>query len=74
MPRKYVKTGKTPEGTARRMRAFRHNSLTGYVAMSRQHMLAIINADSTTEEAKDTAASALGHLDDLSKLLKIRVD
>ena len=74
MPKKYIKTGQTPEGRARRLRAFEHNSYLGYAMMMQKQCLKIIHADTTTDEAKDTAASILGHLSDLSEQLKIWVD
>ena len=74
MPKKYVKTGKTPEGTARRMRAYYHNRLMGYAVMSRRKMLEILNSDTATEEAADIAATIVAHLQELAEALKTRRD
>lgn len=74
MPRKYVKTGQTPEGKARRLRAHFHNSLQGFAAMMERQCLTILNSDTTTYEAKDTAAGILALCGDLKEQLKIRVD
>lgn len=74
MPRKYVKTGNTPEGTARRLRAHYHNRLMGYATMSERQMLEILNSDTTTDEAKDIAADILARLRQLKDALKTRRD
>lgn len=76
MPRKYVPVAEhlKADGRARRLRAHRHNSYHGYVALSEQQMVSILYADTTTEEAKDIAASILAQLRDLKEQLKIRVD
>lgn len=76
MPRKYVPVAEhlKADGRARRMRAFQHNSYTGFVCMSERQMIQILHADTTTDEAKDTAASILAQLRDLKEQLKTRVD
>lgn len=74
MPRKYIKTGMTPEGTARRMRAHQHNSYHGYAAMMERQAITILHADSTTDETKDTAASIMALARDLKEQLKTRRD
>lgn len=76
MPKKYVPVAEhlKADGRARRMRAFQHNSYTGFVCMSERQMIQILHADTTTHEAKDTAASILAHLQDLKEQLKTRVD
>lgn len=56
------------------MRAHLHNSYHGYVAMSERQMIAILHADSTTEEAKDIAADILARLRELKDALKTRRD
>lgn len=76
MPRKYIP--KTPEqkaeGRARQMRAHHHNSYLGFVTMGQRQMMTVLHADTTTEEAKDTASSILALLGELHEQLKTRVD
>ena len=55
MPSKYIKKGESPEGRERRLRAFRHNALTGHVCMMQMQLLAMCQSDTTTQEAKDLA-------------------
>lgn len=74
MPKKYIKTGQTPEGRARRLRAFQHNSYSGFAMMMQKQCLTILHADTTTDEAKDTAASILALVGDLKEQLKTRID
>lgn len=76
MPRKYVPVAEhlKADGRERRLRAHRHNSYHGYVAMSERQMIQILHADTTTDETKDTAASILAQLQDLKEQLKTRVD
>ena len=74
MPSVYIKKGQTPEGKARRLRAFRHNSYLGFVAMNERHMIEIINSDTCTVEAKQTAEIILKHFRDLTTQLRTRVD
>ena len=74
MPRKYIKTGQTLEGKARRLRAFEHNSYSGYAMMMQKQCLKILHADTTTDEAKDIASSILALVSELKEELKTRVD
>ena len=76
MPRKYVPVAEhlKADGRARRMRAFQHNSYTGFVCMSERQMIQILHADTTTDEAKDIAADILARLRELKEQLKTRVD
>ena len=76
MPKKYVPVAEhlKADGRERRLRAFQHNSYTGFVCMSERQMIQILHADTTTHEAKDTAASILAHLQHLKEQLKTRVD
>ena len=76
MPKKYVPVAEhlKADGRERRLRAHRHNSYHGYVAMSERQMIQILHADTTTDETKDTAASILAQLQDLKEQLKTRVD
>ena len=76
MPKKYVPVSPADKltGRERRMRAFQHNSYTGFVCMSERQMIQILHADTTTHEAKDTAASILDQLRELKEQLKTRVD
>lgn len=76
MPKKYVPVSPADKlaGRERRMRAHLHNSYHGYVAMSERQMIAILHADTTTDEAKDTAASILALVGDLKEQLKTRID
>lgn len=76
MPTKYVK--KTPEekalGRERRLRAHRHNSYMGHIAMARHNFVAIMHADTATDQAKDTASQIVRKIDILRELLKTRQD
>ena len=76
MPKKYVPVAEhlKADGRARRMRAFQHNSYTGFVCMSERQMIQILHADTTTDEAKDIAADILARLRELTEQLKTRVD
>ena len=76
MPRKYVPVAEhlKADGRERRLRAHRHNSYHGYVAMSERQMIQILHADTTTDEAKDIAADILARLRELKEQLKTRVD
>ena len=74
MPKIYVKKGQTPEGTARRLRAFRHNGYLGYTSMTRRQMLTIIDSDSVTDEAAELAKKIALLATDLAEALKTRVD
>lgn len=74
MPRKYVKTGESPEGRERRLRAFRHNAMSGHVRMMQMQLLNMITSDTTTPEAKAIAADMRKMTDDLLGSLKTRVD
>ena len=76
MPKKYVPVAEhlKADGRERRLRAHRHNSYHGYVAMSERQMIAILHANSTTEEAKDIAADILARLRELGDALKTRRD
>ena len=55
MPSKYIKKGESPEGRERRLRAFKHNALTGHVRMMQMQLLNMMQTDTTTQEAKDLA-------------------
>lgn len=76
MPKKYVPVSPADKlaGRERRLRAHRHNSYHGFVAMSVRQMIQILHADTTTEEAKDIAAYILARLHELKEQLKTRVD
>lgn len=74
MPSKYIPTGQTPSGTERRLRAFKHNSYGGYVAMSERQLLTIIGAETATEEAKLICDELLTGYRKLREALKTRVD
>ena len=76
MPKKYVPVAEhlKADGRERRLRAHRHNSYHGFVAMSERQMLQILHADTTTDEAKDIAADILARLRELRDALKTRRD
>ncbi len=74
MPRKYVKTGESPEGRMRRLRAFKHNALTGHVCMMQMQLTSICSVNTTTEAAKNLAAEILAKTVELKAALKQRVD
>ncbi len=74
MPRKYVKKGLSAESREKQLRAFRHNSYLGYASMMYKNALIIINSDTATDEARDTAASIMALSSELYKQLKTRVD
>ena len=74
MPSKYIKKGESPEGRERRLRAFKHNALTGHVCMLQMQLLNIYQSDTTTQEAKHLAQEmhAMSYL--LLASLKTRID
>lgn len=76
MPKKYVPVAEhlKADGRERRLRAHRHNSYHGYVAMSECQMIQILHADTTTDETKDIAADILARLRELKDALKTRRD
>lgn len=74
MPRKYIKTGESPEGRYRRLRAFKHNGYMGHVRMMIQNADAIVIADSTTEVSKILAKEISKLALRLEATLKTRVD
>ena len=74
MPSKYIKKGESPEGRERRLRAFRHNALTGHVRMMQMQLLNMMQADTTTQEAKDLAQEMHAKSYLLLASLKTRVD
>ena len=74
MPSKYIKKGESPEGRERRLRAFKHNALTGHVRMMQMQLLAMFESDSTTKEAKDLAQEMHAKSYLLLASLKTRID
>ena len=74
MPSKYIKKGESPEGRERRLRAFRHNALTGHVRMMQMQLLNIYQSDTTTQEAKHLAQEMHAKSYLLLASLKTRVD
>ena len=74
MPRKYTKKGESLEGRERRLRAFRHNALTGHVRMMQMQLLHMFESDTTTKEAKDLAQEMHAKSSLLLASLKTRVD
>lgn len=64
----------SPETVAKRKRIWRHNGFLGTVVMAQKGMLAIMEADSTTDNAKGSAARVYNQLTTLAKDLKERVD
>lgn len=74
MPRKYVKTGESPEGRERRLRAFRHYALCGHVRMMQMQLLNMTKTSTTTQEAKDLAREMHAKSYLLLASLKTRVD
>ena len=74
VPSKYIKKGESPEGRERRLRAFRHNALTGHVRMMQMQLLNICQSDTTTEETKQIADQIAELASKLERSLKTRVD
>lgn len=74
MPRKYMKTGESPEGRERRLRAFRHNAMSGHVRMMQMQLLSMAQSDTTTVEAKMLANEMTLMTSALLAALKTRVD
>ena len=74
MPSKYIKKGESPEGRERRLRAFRHNALTGHVRMMQMQLLNICQSDTTTQEAKHLAQEMYAKSYLLLASLKTRID
>ena len=74
MPSKYIKKGESPEGRERRLRAFRHNALFGHVRMMQMQLLNIMQADTTTQEAKHLAQEMHAKSYLLLASLKTRID
>lgn len=58
----------------RQRRIWRHNGFSGHVAMMRQQLRGIIDADSTTIEAKAIATTMFNCTEALAKAIKTRVD
>lgn len=57
-----------------RKRIWRHNSFLGHTAMTRRQMSNMLNADSVSDEAKETAERILNLSLKLSEQLKTRID
>ena len=74
VPSKYIKKGESPEGRERRLRAFRHNALTGHVRMMQMQLLAMCQSDTTTQEAKQIAYQIAELASKLEQSLKTRID
>lgn len=58
----------------KRQRVHRHNSFVGHARMMQAQCQAIIEATSTTDEAKDDARLIYAHAADLAHALKKRID
>jgi len=74
MPSNYVKKGQTPDGTRRRLRAFKHNSYFGWLRMMRGHLNTMIDAETTNERTKEICKEILKLSNELFNTLKQRVD
>lgn len=64
----------SPEVFAKRMRVWQHNSFFGFCKLAEKNMLTIIGATSTTQSAKRRAENIIRELEELSRLLKERID
>ena len=74
MPSVYIKKGQTPEGKARRLRAFRHNSYSGHARMIMAQARGMSRSDTLTPEAQRTAAEIEALAIILLNELRTRVD
>lgn len=64
----------TPEQIQQRQRIHNHNGFLGPIAMMMQAVKRMNLADTLTPEARQKANDLVPHLQELSDLLKIRVD
>lgn len=61
-------------GMGKRLRAYKHNGYSGYVAMAHRQMQSIYESDTATLQAKNTAHSIMMLLEMLKEEIKERVD
>lgn len=64
----------TPEAFSRRMKIWNHNSLLGHAAMTLKNMQRIIDADTTSANAKMIARAIQSDAYALADALKERID
>lgn len=75
MPRKHRPSTATPEGQARKLHVFRHNSYLGFCTMGMANMRTVAQAPSTCPETRRQAEYIGRQLTELHNLLKLtRID